>query len=112
MRPVTAPADLFSAAATDGMDRPGARISSNRRSSSSVQVLFCCIGTVHLPHPANKTSFQLIISSICSYHRSCCDLQMRERPVSISDFAERQETHNRQQLTLRLMIKRVALWRR
>src|SRR3954465_7531192 len=33
--------------------------------------------------------------------RRRCDLQMRELPASISDFVERHETHNRQQLTLR-----------
>jgi hypothetical protein len=31
-----------------------------------------------------------------------CDLQMRELPVSISDFVERHEGHDRRQLTLRL----------
>jgi hypothetical protein len=35
--------------------------------------------------------------------RRRCDLQMRELPASISDFVERHETHNRQQLTLRLV---------
>ena len=35
--------------------------------------------------------------------RRRCDLQMRELPASISDFVERHENHNRQQLTLRLV---------
>ena len=35
--------------------------------------------------------------------RRRCDLQMRELPVSISDFVERHENQNRQQLTLRLV---------
>jgi hypothetical protein len=34
--------------------------------------------------------------------RRRCDLQMRELPVSISDFVERHEGHDRRQLTLRL----------
>ena len=54
MRPVTAPADLFSAAAKDGMDRPAARITSNRRSSSLVQGLFCCVGTIVCPSLKNE----------------------------------------------------------
>jgi hypothetical protein len=35
--------------------------------------------------------------------RRRCDLQMRELPVSISDFVERDEGHDRRQLTLRLV---------
>jgi hypothetical protein len=35
--------------------------------------------------------------------RRRCDLQMRELPASISDFVERHETQNRQQLMLRLV---------
>jgi hypothetical protein len=35
--------------------------------------------------------------------RRRCDLQMRELPVSISDFVERHEGHDRRQLTLRLV---------
>jgi hypothetical protein len=35
--------------------------------------------------------------------RRRCDLRMRELPASISDFVERHESHDRQQLTLRLV---------
>ena len=35
--------------------------------------------------------------------RRRCDLQMRELPASISDFVERHEKQNRQQLMLRLV---------
>ena len=35
--------------------------------------------------------------------RRRCGLQMRELPVSISDFVERHESHDRRQLTLRLV---------
>jgi hypothetical protein len=35
--------------------------------------------------------------------RRRCDLHMRELPASISDFVERHETENRQQLMLRLV---------
>jgi hypothetical protein len=35
--------------------------------------------------------------------RRRCDLQMRELPVSISDFVEQHESHDRRQLTLRLI---------
>jgi Mn-dependent DtxR family transcriptional regulator len=35
--------------------------------------------------------------------RRRCDLQMRELPVSISDFVEQHEDHDRRQLTLRLV---------
>jgi len=35
--------------------------------------------------------------------RRRCDLQMRELPVSISDFVERHESPDRRQLTLRLV---------
>jgi len=35
--------------------------------------------------------------------RRRCDLQMRELPVSLSDFVERHETAVRRQLTLRLV---------
>ena len=35
--------------------------------------------------------------------RRRCDLQMRELPVSISDFVEQHESQDRRQLTLRLV---------
>jgi hypothetical protein len=73
MRPVTAPADLFSEAATDGMDRPAARISSNRRSSSSDQGLFCCVGTIPCPSPQNGLLSNFL--SFCSYRRPSCDFR-------------------------------------
>jgi hypothetical protein len=65
MRPATAPADLFSAADMDAMDRPAARIFINRRSSSSVQGLFCCAGMISLPVLENtgfhKWCFELFV---------------------------------------------------
>jgi hypothetical protein len=86
MRPETAPEDLFNAAATDGMDRPAARISINRRSSSSVQDLFCCSGTISSPDVSHRNwNFISYFSIVLFPPLASFDLQMRARVITISD---------------------------
>jgi hypothetical protein len=44
-----------------------------------------------------------VSEDVASELRRRCDLQMRELPVSLSDFVERHEGSDRRQLTLRLV---------
>ena len=49
IRALMPPADRFSVAHMEKVDFPAARISNSRRSSASVQGLFCFAGTISLP---------------------------------------------------------------
>jgi hypothetical protein len=46
---------------------------------------------------------QDVSEDIADELRRRCDLQMRKLPAAISDFVEQHETHNRRQLSLRLV---------